>query len=67
MKKRVTKVQAREKTRKVSAKRRVAAALRKYLKIQNPAMKAIGAAVQKLKGGVLKITQIGRASCRERV
>jgi hypothetical protein len=58
MKKRVTKVQAREKARKASVERRVAAALAKYLKVQNPAMKTLGAAVQKLKNGVLKITPI---------
>ena len=53
-----TKAQKLAKARKASVERRAAAALRKYLKIQNPAMKAIGAAVQKLKRGVLKITPI---------
>ena len=53
-----TKAQKREKTRKVSAKRRVAVALAKFLKHANPAMKTAGASIQRLKGGVIKITPI---------
>ena|SRR5258707_1165030 len=51
--------------RKASVERRVAAALAKYLRQQNPGMKTAGAKVQKLKGGVLKITPI-RATKRGR-
>jgi hypothetical protein len=58
MKKRVTKVQARERTRKVSAKRRVMVALKNFVRKANPAMKTVGAKLQRLKGGVLKITPI---------
>ena len=60
-----TKAQKREKTRKASAKRRVAVALASYLKKVNPAVKLAGARVEKLKGGVLKITPIkaNRARC----
>lgn len=53
-----TKAQKREKTRKASVQRRVAVALAKFLKQANPAMKTSGAQVQRLKGGVLKITPI---------
>ena len=53
-----TKAQKREKARKAGVQRRVAAALAKYLKQVNPAVKLAGAKVQKLKGGVLKITPI---------
>jgi hypothetical protein len=53
-----TKAQRRERTRKASVQRRVAVALAKFLKQANPAMKTAGAKVQKLKGGVLKITPI---------
>jgi hypothetical protein len=55
---RVTKAAKREKTRKASVQRRVALALAKFLKQANPAMKTAGAQVQRLKGGVLKITPI---------
>lgn len=55
---RQTKAAKREKTRKASVERRVAAALAKFLKQANPAMKTAGAAIQRLKGGVLKITPI---------
>lgn len=41
-----------------SAKRRVAVALAKFLKQANPAMKTAGASIQRLKGGVIKITPI---------
>lgn len=53
-----TKAQKREKSRKASVQRRVAVALAKYLKQQNPGQKLAGAKVEKLKGGVLKITPI---------
>lgn len=53
-----TKAQKREKARKASVQRRVAVALAKYLKQQNPGTKLAGAKVEKLKGGVLKITPI---------
>jgi len=53
-----TKAQKREKSRKASVQRRVAVALAKFLKQANPAMKTAGAKVQKLKGGVIKITPI---------
>jgi len=61
-----TKAQKREKTRKASAKRRVAVALASYLKKVNPAVKLAGARVEKMKGGVLKITPIkaNRARCK---
>ena len=54
----VTKVQKREKVRKASVQRRVASALAKFLHQANPAMKTAGASIQRLKGGVLKITPI---------
>jgi hypothetical protein len=58
MKKRVTKAKAREKSRKASVQRRVALSLAKYLKQVNPSMKTVGAKVQRLARGVLKITPI---------
>lgn len=59
-----TKAQRKTKTRKAATERRVAVALAKYLKQQNPGMKTAGAKVQKLKGGVLKITPIKPARGR---
>jgi hypothetical protein len=53
-----TKAQKREASKKAAAKRRVAVALAKYLKQANPGTKLAGAKVEKLKGGVLKITPI---------
>ena len=53
-----TKAQKREKAKKASAKRRVATALAGFLKKVNPGTKLAGAKVEKLKGGVLKITPI---------
>jgi hypothetical protein len=53
-----TKAQKRAKAQKASVQRRVAVALAKFLKQANPAMKTAGAQVQRLKGGVLKITPI---------
>lgn len=53
-----TKAQKRETVKKASAQRRVAVALAKFLKQANPAMKTSGASIQRLKGGVLKITPI---------
>jgi hypothetical protein len=53
-----TKAQRATKARKASVARRVASALAKYLKQQNPGTKLAGAKVEKLKGGVLKITPI---------
>jgi hypothetical protein len=46
------------KARKASVERRVASALAGFLKRLNPGMKTSGASIQKLKGGVLKITPI---------
>jgi len=61
-----TKAQKREKARKASVQRRVAVALAKFLKLQNPSAKISGAELQKLKGGVLKITPIkANASIRK--
>ena len=56
--KRMTKTAKRARAKTLSAKRRVAVALAKFLKQANPAMKTAGAKVQKLKGGVIKITPI---------
>jgi hypothetical protein len=53
-----TKAQKRAKAQKASVERRVAVALAKFLKQANPAMKTAGAKVQRLKGGVIKITPI---------
>ncbi len=63
-----TKAQKKEKTRKASAKRRVATALAGWLKKMNPGTKIVGAKVQKLAGGVLKVTPIkaNRARGRKR-
>jgi hypothetical protein len=55
---RMTKRKRTEHTRKLSAKRRVETALKKYLKQQNPAMKTAGAKVFKLKGGALRIVPV---------
>lgn len=46
------------KARKAAVERRVAGALAGFLKKINPAMKTAGAKVQRLKGGVIKITPI---------
>ena len=54
----LTKAQRATARKKAATERRVAAALANYLKKQNPGMKTAGAKVQKLKGGVLKITPI---------
>lgn len=59
-----TKAQKREAAKKTAVKRRVAVALAKYLKQQNPGAKLAGAKVEKLKGGVLKITPIKANSWR---
>jgi hypothetical protein len=53
-----TKAQKREKTRKASAKRRVAVALAKFLKQANPAGKYAGAKMQRNKGGSITIIPI---------
>ena len=53
-----TKAQRKERAKKLSAKRRVAVALAKYLRQANPGMKADAVRVQKLKGGVIKITPV---------
>ena len=45
-------------SQKASAKRRIAVALAKYLKQQNPGVKLAGAQIEHLKHGVLKITPI---------
>jgi len=54
----MTKLQKRVNAAKKSKQKRIAAALKKYLQLQNPGKKIGGAAVQKLKGGALKITPI---------
>ena len=53
-----TKAERAVRAQKASATRRVAVALAKYLKQQNPSVKLAGAQVEHLKGGVLKITPI---------
>jgi flavin-binding protein dodecin len=53
-----TKAQKREKTRKVSAKRRVAVALKNFLTKANPAGKYAGAKMQRNKGGSITIIPI---------
>jgi len=55
---RMTKLQRKVKAQKASVERRVASALAKFLKQANPAMKTAGAKLQRLKGGVIKITPI---------
>jgi hypothetical protein len=55
-----TKLQRKVRAAKSSAKRRVAVALAKYLKQQNPGMNIVAAKVQKLGGGAVKITPIRR-------
>lgn len=57
-KKNPTKAERAVARQKASAKRRVADALANYLRKQNPAVETVGAKVEKLKGGVLKITPI---------
>lgn len=54
----MTKAQKRAKAKTAATKRRVASALAKYLKVANPGRKLAGARVEKLAGGVLKITPI---------
>jgi hypothetical protein len=54
----LTKASIRERIRKSSAKRRIATALAKYLKQQNPGRKITAVRVQKLKGGVIKISPV---------
>ena len=46
------------KAHKASVERRVSTSLKKFLKQANPAMKTAGASIQRLKGGVIKITPI---------
>lgn len=58
VKKNPTKAQKREKTRKASAKRRVAVALKNFLKKANPAGKYAGAKMQRNKGGSITIIPI---------
>jgi hypothetical protein len=53
-----TKAQKREKAKKVSAKRRVAVALAKFLKQANPAGKYAGATMRRNKGGSITIVPI---------
>ncbi len=61
-----TKAQKKERTRKASAKRRVATALAVWLKKMNPGAKLAGAKVEKLAGGVLKVTPIRANRARGR-
>lgn len=53
-------------SQKASAKRRVAVALAKFLRQQNPGAKLAGAKVEKLGGGVIKITPIKMNRGRKR-
>jgi len=53
-----TKAEKKAAAQKAAVERRVAAALAKFLKQANPAMKTAGAKLQRLKGGVIKITPI---------
>jgi hypothetical protein len=62
----VTKTQKRANASKRSKAKRMANALRKYLKTVNPAMNLSGAAVVKLKGGAIKITPIKANRARGR-
>ena len=57
-KKNPSKLQRALMTQKKRTERRVADALAKYLKVQNPGQKITSAKVQRLKGGVIKITPI---------
>lgn len=59
------KTRKRAKAHKASVERRVASALAKFLKQANPAMKTAGARVQRLKGGVIKITPIKANAARK--
>lgn len=63
-----TKAQKRAKAKRAAAKTKVASALATFLKRANPGAKLAGAKIQKLGGGVLKITPIklnaGRRSPR---
>ena len=56
--KKLSKLERAVKAKKAAVQRRVASALAKYLKQVNPSGKFVAAKVQKLKGGVLKITPI---------
>ena len=57
-KKNPTKLQRMVNASKRSKQKRVATALKKYLQQSNPGAKLAGAKVQKLAGGVIKITPI---------
>ena len=54
----LTKAQKREKTRKVSAKRRVAIALGKFLRAKNPGKRYAGAKMQSNPGGSITIIPV---------
>ena len=47
-------------TQKKRTERRVADALAKYLKVQNPGQKVTSAKIERLKGGVIKITPLDK-------
>lgn len=55
---RLTKAQKKANASKRAKERRVAAALKKFLHAQNPAVRYDGAAIVKLKGGAVRITPI---------
>ena len=55
---RLTKTARREKTRKVSAKRRVAVALQKFLKAKNPGKKYAGCQMRRNPGGSITIIPV---------
>ena len=55
---RITKTARREKTRKVSAKRRVSVALQNFLKKANPGRKYAGCKMQRNAGGSITIIPI---------
>jgi len=54
----LTKSQRVSRRRKASVERRVATALKKFVQAQNPGKKLAGAIVQRMAGGVVKITPI---------
>ena len=60
----LTKAEKKEKARKAAVRRRVAVALAKFLKQTNPGKSFTHASIQRLKGGVLKITPVAAAKRR---
>ena len=62
----LTKSQRVSRRRKASVERRVATALKKFVQAQNPGKKLAGAIVQRMAGGVVKITPIKANRSRRR-